>query len=442
MSVEGFVIAELVAKGSPKEAFRAGLGVEDFDVYAEEFQWIVEQTERQLAINTRRFKAKFPEVELVRSGEKIGELIADLKRERAFLGVRSALDSIDDELDHENALEKASQLREILFDVLRDYQPQSDALIKSDWRKHLDLQREKRILHESGQTYGIPTGLEHFDVHLGGLQPSFFYVILGRPGDAKSMLIAKLAVSAILDGKRVGFFSPEMNEEQHRCRFSTLLSADPEIQTACGLRTPFRNRDLMLGSGFNLKKYKYFLEFVEREVPGEICLHTQKYRRGKMTVSYIESKVEELGLDIVFVDPIYKLRPPRERMNKVEQLGDIVDQLQDMAKGFNIPVVCSNQAARHLVGNRGEAPTKDSSYGADAPIHEADAVIGVKNFSSENLMKVNCSKNRFGADFKFDISFFPNIGKMIEVTKPNTKHYNGYDTEKAERARELLKGQV
>jgi replicative DNA helicase len=374
----------------------------------------------------------------VRSGERVQDLISDLKKERAFLGVRSALDSIDDALDHDNALEKAGELREILFDVLRTHSPQSDTLIKSDWRSHLDKQKEKRALAELGQSTGITTGIEHFDVHLGGMQPSFLYVFLGRPGDAKSMVQAKIAVSGMLEGRRVGFFSPEMNEDQHRCRFSTLLSDDPEIQKACGLKGAFKNRALMDGVGFNIKKYGKFLEYVEQEVPGEILLFTQKFRKEKMTVSYIESKVEELGLEIVFVDPIYKLRPPKERLNKVEQLADVIDALQDMAKAFNIPVVCSNQAARHLVGNRGEAPSKDTSYGADAPVQEADAVIGVRNFSDENLMKVNCSKNRFGNNFRFEISFWPNIGKMVEVTKPHNPYKNGYDPEAADKLRKEL----
>lgn len=438
MSVESFVISELVKRGTPREAFRAGLTVDDFDVYSEEFQWIVDQTERGMKVNPRRFKQKFPDVDLVRSGERVQDLIADLKRERAFLGVRSALDSIDDELDHDNALEKAAQLREILFDVLRTHSPQSDTLIKSDWKAHLEQQKEKRVLIEAGLVTGIQTGIEHFNVHLGGLQPSFLIVFLGRPGDAKSMIQAKIATSAMLDGRRVGFFSPEMNEEQHRCRFSTLLSADPEIQRACGLKGAFRNRALRDGTGYNIKKYGQFLEYCEQEIPGEILLFTQKYRREKMTVGYIESKVEELGLELVFVDPIYKLRPPKERQNKVEQLGDIIDALQDLAKGFNIPVVCSNQAARHLIGSKGEAPGKDSSFGADAPVHEADAVIGVKTFSEENIMKVACTKNRYGSNFRFEISFWPNIGMMQETTTPHNPYKNGYDPEAADELRKAI----
>ena len=115
-----------------------------------------------------------------------------------------------------------------------------------------------------------------------------------------------------------------------------------------------------------------------------------------------------------------------------------MDALQDLAKGYNIPVVVSNQAARHLVGQKGHAPDKDSSYGADSPIHEADTVIGVKNFSDENLMKVNCSKNRYGTTFRFEISFWPNIGRMVETVKPHNPYKNGYDPEKMKELQEAL----
>jgi len=439
LSVESFVIAELVHEGSPRRAFQEGLDSDDFDVYSEEFEWIVDQTERKLPVNTRRFRDKFPDVELVRSGERVQDLISDLKKERAFLGVRSAIDSVDQELDHDNALEKASQLREILKDIDREHSPQSDTLIKSGWQAHLDKKRELRILRESGQILGIPTGLEHFDVHLGGMQPSFLYLILGRPGDAKSFLEAKLAIEAMLDGRKVGFFSPEMNEDQHRCRFSTLLSANEKIQNDLNLKGAFRNRDLMDGSGFNMKTYKRFLEYCDQEIKGEIVLFTQKYRKEKMTVGYIETRVEEYGLEVVFVDPIYKIRPPKNRMLKYEQIGDIVDGLQDLAKGFNVPVIVSNQATRSLIGRKEEAPGRDTSFGADSPVQEADTVIGVKNFASEHLMRVYCSKNRYGSTFKFDVAFFPNIGRMQEVTRPNAKFYNGYDPEKAEELRELIR---
>jgi replicative DNA helicase len=438
VSVESFLIAELVAEGSLQKAFQAGLTEQDFDVYDEEFSWIVLQAEKRLPINTRRFKKKFPDFEFVRSGDRIQDLIEELKQERAYISVRSALDETEIDLDHETAIEKATQLRELLGDVIRLHAPASDSLIKSDYHSHLEEQKRISILRENGETIGIPTGLKNLDHHWGGLQGGFLYLVLGRPGDAKSMLQAAFATSALLDARRVGFFSPEMNERQHRCRFSTLLSADPQIQKALGLKGAFRNRALMDGQGYNYKAYKRFLEYVET-LPGEIILFTQKYRRDKMTASYIESRIDDLGLELVIVDPIYKLKNKRRRQLRHEEIQDVVDSLQDLSKGYNIPIVISNQSLRAQWGQRGEAPTKDSSFGSDAPVQEADTVIGVKHFSEERMMRLACTKNRYGDTFRFDVAFWPNIGRMEDVTPITGDYFNSYDPEMAKEVSKELK---
>ena len=439
MSVEALVLAELVAEGSPKRAFMAGISEEDFELHEEEFQWLVQQYETKKPATVRKFKKKFPDFDFIRSDEKLTDLIEELKQERAFITISSAIDEIlsgENALDNENAIEKAHELRELLSGVLRSHGANSDTLIMGEWQDHLKHMKYLQTLRENGEVAGIPTGLPHLDHHWGGLQGEASYVVLGRPGDAKSFFLAKFATEAAWQGYRVGVFSPEMTEHQHRCRFATLLSAKPEIQQACGLKGAFHNRALKDGHGYNIKSYKRYLQYVDSEIKGEIALFTKKYHREKMTPQYIETRVEDLGLDLVIVDPIYKLKSPRRRQSKFEELGEIVDSLTDMAHTFNIPVVMSNQANRALVGTRGDPPSKDTSYGSDAPAQEGDTVIGVKHFSEERLLKLNCSKNRHGESFKFSCTFWPNNGRLEDVTPLKGSYLNGYDPDKAE---ELLK---
>jgi hypothetical protein len=193
------------------------------------------------------------------------------------------------------------------------------------------------------------------------------------------------------------------------------------------------------GRGFNLKQYRKFLQWIDSEMEGEIHLFTQKYRREKMSVGYIESRIEDYGLDLVIIDPIYKLRAPRKRGNRWEELGEITDALIDLSHTYNIPVVMSNQASRALVGKRGEAPGKDSSFGADAPVQEANCVIGLKHFSDEHILKYNCSKNRDGEPFKFTAKFHPNVGVLEDVTPIKGDYFNGYDPEKVEELDEAMR---
>lgn len=439
MSAEAYVLATLVEEGSPKKAFQAGISVDDFDVHKEEFEWVVYRAENNKPINVRLFRKAFPDFDFINpENEKLTDLLDELKNERAFTAIESALDEILVDITPDNALERAIQLREVLGDVLRAHSANSDVFIKGGWQEHYKHMRELSILAETGQIPGIPSGVPHFDHHFGGWQGEASYLFLGRPGDAKSFTLAQAVVEAAWSGYRVGLFSPEMTSHQHWCRIHTLLSAKKEIQDACGLKGAFRNRALKDGRGFNLKSYKRFCSYLESHMPGEIIVFTQKYRRERMTPGYIESRVEDLGLDMVVVDPIYKLKSPRRRQLKHEELGEIVDSLTNIGRSFNIPVLLSNQAHRQQ-GRQGDAPTKDSSFGADAPVHEADCVIGVKHFSEERVMKLNCSKNRHGEQFKFTMKFHPNIGVMEDVTQIRGDYFNGYDPEKVGELQQAMK---
>lgn len=426
MSVENLVIAELVAEGTPKIALQEGITDEDFEIYDEEWQWILSRAENKKPITTRIFKAAFPEFEFLRTKERLQDLIEELKQERAFVAVGSAIDKVQAELTPDNAVERAMELREILSGVLRIHSPASDILLKGGYDDHLRHMKQLHALRESGESVGISSGFKNFDHHLGGFVQGRMYAVLARPGNTKSFSLAKFATQAMSEGRRVGFFSPEMNEFEHRCRVHTLLSADPKIQEAVGLQSAFRNRALMEGHGFNMKTYKRFLEYINDELKGEIVLFTQKWRRRKMSLSYIESRIEDMGIELCIIDPLYKLKRPAKRALRHEELADLVDGLQDIGKGFNIPMIVSNQAHRQT-GNKGDAPHMDQSFGTDALAHESDHVIGVQHMEDERKLIYRCTKSRFGGNFRVDVAFFPNIGKMIDVTPIKGDYFNGHD---------------
>jgi hypothetical protein len=439
LSVESLVIASLVDEGSPKKAFQAGLSEEDFTIYDEEYQWIVSRAEKRKPITPRTFKQRFPEFEFILPRERLVDLIDELKAEQTYITISSAVEEVLIDLDQENAIDKAMALREILGGALKTVGAHSDVFIKGGWEEHYERVKKLNALRQNGDIPGIPTGFPHLDLHWGGLQGQASYLFLGRPGDSKSFTLAELAITGAWEGYRMGVFSPEMTEHQHNCRFHTLLSARKEVQEALGLRGAFRNRAIKDGHGFNMKEYRRFLQWMESELKGEIALFTQKYRSQKMTVDFIRTRIEDLGIDAIIVDPIYKLKAPRHRGSRWEELMEITDSLVDIASEFNIPVVMSNQANRAMVGKRGEAPDKESSFGSDAPVQEADTVIGVKHFSEERILKLNCTKNRHGEQFRFQCRFFPNVGIIEDVTPIKGDYFNGYDPEKVGDLNEAMK---
>ena len=140
------------------------------------------------------------------------------------------------ELSPDNFIEKADFLREVLADVLRVHSPASDILLSGDVKSYLQRVKDSMVVREGGETIGIPTGIKTLDYYWGGLQGGRVYCCLGRPGDAKSYTLSKFLANGFLDGQRGGMFSPEMNEDEHRARIATLLTADPRVQEELGLK--------------------------------------------------------------------------------------------------------------------------------------------------------------------------------------------------------------
>ena len=156
-----------------------------------------------------------------------------------------------------------------------------------------------------------------------------------------------------------------------------------------------------------------------------------------MSLSYIESRIEDLGIEMCVIDPLYKLRRVSKRSLRHEELADVVDGLQDLGKGFNIPILVTNQAHRQQ-GNKGDAPHMDQSFGTDALAHEADHVIGVQHFQEEHKLVYRCTKSRFGGAFRVDVLFYPNIGKMEDVTPIRTDYFNGHEEITDEEMKEIM----
>jgi len=426
MSVEAFVISGLVEEGSPRRAYQAGLALADFDMYDEEFAWLEKRAENHQPINRFLFKSAFPDFEWVTVSMSLDEILREFKNERVFVDGLTAQDELANGYEADNALDKLLLMRDRIIEIASAHAPKTEIDMGHNWEAHLERIKQIRIMRNQGVTVGIPTGIPNIEHHLGGLLPGRVIVVLGRPGDSKSCFVVQCATSAFLDKRRVGIFSPELDEFENQCRVSTWLSANPEIQKECGLRGAFRNRALMEGTHFNRKTYKRFLQYID-SLPGQMILFTQKYRKARMTPGYIESRIDALGLDLVIVDPIYKLKGPRRRDSPVWEIQDLTDSLAFMAESYNIPIIITNQA--HRQGRKDDAPSKDNSFGSDAPAQEGDHVLGLKHFSEERRLIIRCSKNRFGHPFRIECDFRPNVGIMKDITPIRGDYFNSTDDE-------------
>src|SRR5262252_5869020 len=119
MSVESFVIAGMCLEGSVKKALQAGLTEDDFEIYDEEFAWMIQRIESKQPITPIFFKRKFPDFDFVASDDALVDLIDELKKERAYIALSSAIDTLlggDNPLDQDNAIDKTESFIEAIED--------------------------------------------------------------------------------------------------------------------------------------------------------------------------------------------------------------------------------------------------------------------------------------------------------------------------------------
>jgi replicative DNA helicase len=428
-SLEVLAISAVIAEGAAglRKIYAEGVTKHDFPIYEDEFTWIEERLSAKKTMNKRVFLERFPDFEYLVPDSRIQDLAKELKEERAFEEINSLASSMVENLTKDNALDVANQVRDRLSLVTRAHMPRSDEWIFGDWQEHYDTMKQALVLHAADETIGIPTGFSRLDFQWGGFQPSETVLVLGRTGEGKTYVVMQFAWVASKYGYRVGIFSPEMVKSRARNRMHTLASADSDVQAACGLPSSFRNTALNRRKGFNIKQYRRFVEYMA-SLPGDVMLFSGVNRKGGMSISYIEDRVAEIGFDLLIVDPIYLLRPPRTfRDNPFAEIGAIAEGLERIAEEYNIPIIITNQANR-VGGPKDEAPHKDRSYNSDVPAQLADYVIGVKHYSDDNRILVRCTKNRWGENFAFEMYFNANTGVFKDMGPlPNHSLYNGSD---------------
>jgi len=427
MSSEALAIALLVEDGaSSLRAFYAhGVSARDFLIYDEEFEWIEKRLAQKKTLNRRVFRQKFPDFEWVGvPKESAADLAAELKEERAFEEINELVASLTERLEPDNALELAIEARELLGNVTRKFVPSSDSVLE-DWEEDVEEMRRFMKAAKAGAPVGLQTGFAHLDHHWGGLLPGQFIEVLGRTGEGKSLKMYAMAFNCKMQDAKVGIFTPELSRHEVKARVHTLASARPDIKKALGLKHSFRNRALLFRTGFNLKSYMKFCEHFET-LPGRMHMLSGQGMHEKMSVGYIEDRIVEYELDVVFVDPIYLLKPVRVSDNPYQEVAYVAEALHTLSEAYNIPIVFTNQA--HLTGATGDAPAKEGGWGTKQMSFLADHILGVKHLSDEHKMICRCTKSRFGqSHFRYEIALHANTGAIQELTPLKGNYFNGRD---------------
>ena len=226
------------------------------------------------------------------------------------------------------------------------------------------FKRVESFAAKKGIANGIPSGLVDLDRIIGGFRDSELSVIAGRPSMGKSTLATNIALHAALEhGKAVAIFSFETDPEQVGMNFLSMLTPADSHKMRMG--TLSRDTWAQFSSvGEKLDPLKF-------EIPDVAGFDPQKIR------SYCRAcKARPWGLDLVIVDYIGLVRPPRDaENNRQQQVSAISRALKELASELKIPVIALSQLNRASDARGEHRPTLSDLRESGAIEQDADVVM-------------------------------------------------------------------
>jgi len=245
----------------------------------------------------------------------------------------------------------------------------------------LMMESEKLIL-------GLETGFFELDTLTSGFEPGNLILIGARPGMGKSSFMLSIALNMARKGKRVVVFSLEMSKKQILHRIFSLSSGVPLKNIRIGMITK-EDFTKIVEAGLELRRLPVVFDFS----PARTTLEIRSIAQLKQA-------------DIIFIDYLQLITPPKQYSSRQEEVAAISRSLKLIAKDLNIPVVALVQLSRQTEHRSDKRPTLADIRESGQIEQDADIVMFLyrpeyykKNPSQEEagLVEVIVAKNRQGA---------------------------------------------
>lgn len=355
--------------------------------------WFPEDDDRRLWVFLRTHFSKYaecPSVEVVKENfptykvlelsDSIDYLLDDLVDKRRRLSitstVRQAVDFIQNDKDHEAAL-LAMQSGLVRLEEEGLNKTSDVNLIDttdSRWDDYLFRKANPGLL-------GVGTGFPTIDQVTNGLQNGQLIVVVATPKTGKSTLALQIANNVHAQGLSPMFQSFEMTNREQQNRYDSMRAKVSHNRLISGSLTADEEA-----------RYKKALE----EMADETVNFWLVDALHGITVSAIQSKVQTLQPDVVFIDGVYLMVDEQTgEMNTPQALTGITRSLKRLAQRVDKPVVITTQALNWKT-KKGKVSTDSIGYSSSF-LQDADVVFGLEredeNVDDTRILKVMAARN-------------------------------------------------
>lgn len=286
-------------------------------------------------------------------------------------------------------------IKTLVDTALKSGQPRN---IGHDWKKDIEL----RLAGQSRNT--VATGWDAIDILTGGgLAAGELGVIAAPSGIGKSWALATIGANAARNGKRVVYYTLELNENYVGLRFDTIFTGiEPN----------------------NIPNHADSVRVTVDSIPGEIII--KYYPASAITVHTIRAHLDNLTAskmkpDLVIIDYADLMKSADRVEARHQELGEIYKEIRGMSGEIGVPIWTASQTQRSSIQDDIiEADKIASSY---EKIMNADLVISLSRKledKANHTGRAHVMKNRFGSDgVTLPVYMNTGIGK-IEIYDENS----------------------
>jgi replicative DNA helicase len=241
---------------------------------------------------------------------------------------------------------------------------------------------------------------------LGGLQPSDFLIVAGRPGSGKTAFMLSAAKNAAQKYKKhVAVFSLEMSSEQL-------------VQRIIAQETGIDSQRLRTGK-LNEEEWPLFTHAIE--VLGDTIIFLDD--TPALTPLQLRTKCRrlhlEFQLDLILVDYLQLMSSGVRSENRVQEVSYISRNLKVLARELNVPVLAAAQLSRAIEQRTDKEPVLSDLRESGSLEQDADIVMFIhrpelyeKDTLKQNLAQIKVAKHRNGPTGTIELVFRSQIAKF------------------------------
>lgn len=280
----------------------------------------------------------------VLNSENYGRTILDMHQRRALIAVGTDIVARGYTTDLDDPAERQIEAAETALAGLSQGRPGGGDVMASAGDAAMRSIRGSEAAHRGDATGGIMSGIGALDGLTGGWQPGDLIYIGKRPSMGGTALGITLALNAARAGKRVGFWSAEMNAERIGRRILAWMT---------GISTRAQRAGELSQSEWSA------LIAAQRELASYPMLIDDASPLGVATLRRRARQMGRKGLDLIVADYLQLIRSGdgRDDMPLRDAVPKVSAALRDIAKELHVPVICLAQLTPDIDGRENKRPT-------------------------------------------------------------------------------------